>query len=321
MKKYSLYSVVLGIFLILIIGVFVTVYLSVTQHKKDLIETTIDEKTVLASSVNEIIFSPTLLLLSRYALASGVKQEVFITEIAKARDIRYIRIVKMDGTIQQSSLEEKWLGVVEDPAIVEAITTKRTIVKDEVFEGEKIKTIIYPGYQNNTIWIGFSLKNIEKIIQTMFIRNIAITSGILILIVLVTFLMLRTIINPIKQMTLVCEEIGKENLDVKIDVKSKTEIGELADTFKKMLEDLKKSKVRLEESKNVLEVKVEARTKELRELAESLEEKVKRRTKELQERVSELERFHKLTVGREAKMLELKEKIKKLEAKLKENKS
>jgi len=56
-------------------------------------------------------------------------------------------------------------------------------------------------------------------------------------------------------------------------------------------------------------VKVKARTKELQELADSLEEQVKQRTKELQKRVEELERFHRLTVGRERRMIELKKEI------------
>ena len=51
---------------------------------------------------------------------------------------------------------------------------------------------------------------------------------------------------------------------------------------------------------------------EVKALQENLEKKVKKRTKELQERVEELERFHKLTVGRELKMVELKEEIENL---------
>lgn len=45
--------------------------------------------------------------------------------------------------------------------------------------------------------------------------------------------------------------------------------------------------------------------------------KIKRTEKELMERVEELEKFHRLTVGRELKMIELKEKIRKLEKKRK----
>ncbi|MFA5742669.1 MAG: histidine kinase N-terminal 7TM domain-containing protein [Candidatus Paceibacterota bacterium] len=48
---------------------------------------------------------------------------------------------------------------------------------------------------------------------------------------------------------------------------------------------------------------------------ETLEQKVAERTKELAERNEELEKFYKLTIGREVRMAELKEKIKGLEEK------
>lgn len=55
---------------------------------------------------------------------------------------------------------------------------------------------------------------------------------------------------------------------------------------------------------------------QIKEYSEKLEEKVKERTKELTSRIDELERFHNVTVGRELKMIELKEKIKELERNL-----
>jgi len=315
MKKYSLYSLVLGMFAILIIGSFLSVYLSVVKQRDKLIETAVDEKINLASIINAIVSSDVWFY--RKTLYMGI-EEVFIDKMARSKDVKYIRIVKIDGRIEQSSIEEERWGTLEDPDIARAITKKKTIVRDEVFEGEKVKTIIYPGHQDTTVWVSFSLKSIEEIIRTMFIHDIMAISGILTLVFLVMFLILRTIVDPLKKITLACEEVRKENLNVKIDVKSKTEIGELANTFNEMIKDLKNFKTKLEESKNVLEIKVKARTKELRELAESLEEKVKERTKELQKRIDELERFHKLTVGRETRMIELKKRIKQLETELKE---
>lgn len=91
--------------------------------------------------------------------------------------------------------------------------------------------------------------------------------------------------------------------------------GLFTETLRKRNLELGKTRVALEESKGVLEIKVRARTKELRELAERREEEIKKRTKELRERVGELEKFQKLTVGRELKMIELKKKIKELEEK------
>jgi len=54
---------------------------------------------------------------------------------------------------------------------------------------------------------------------------------------------------------------------------------------------------------------------EIKALQENLEQKVKERTEELQEKVAELEKFVKLTVGRELRMRELKQQLKELKNK------
>lgn len=66
----------------------------------------------------------------------------------------------------------------------------------------------------------------------------------------------------------------------------------------------------------ITHIRLEASYKGMQELAKSLEEKVKERTKELQKRVNELEKFHKVTVGRELKMVELKKEVKRLNEEL-----
>ncbi len=76
----------------------------------------------------------------------------------------------------------------------------------------------------------------------------------------------------------------------------------------------------IETARAVLGIKVEARTRELKELSASLEDQVVERTSSLREKVEDLERFNRLTVGRELKMIELKEEIKELEKKMEKNK-
>jgi hypothetical protein len=80
-------------------------------------------------------------------------------------------------------------------------------------------------------------------------------------------------------------------------------------------EELEAAKRTLEESNAVLEVRVRARTLELEQLNQTLEEKVRERTFDLQEKMKELERFNRLSVGRELKMIELKKKIQEMEEK------
>ncbi len=72
-----------------------------------------------------------------------------------------------------------------------------------------------------------------------------------------------------------------------------------------------------ETARMILEVKVRARTRELEEFSKDLEKSVQERTKDLENKVEELEKFSKLTVGREMRMIELKEKLKELEEKTK----
>lgn len=88
--------------------------------------------------------------------------------------------------------------------------------------------------------------------------------------------------------------------------------GTLANNFRESKKRLLNYQERLEEAKSVLEIRVHSRTRELQKLANNLEEEVSRRTKEAQARVEELERFKRLAVGRELKMVELKKEIEKL---------
>ncbi len=65
---------------------------------------------------------------------------------------------------------------------------------------------------------------------------------------------------------------------------------ELERKIKERTAELEKAKEKLERSEAVLEIKINARTRELKELNENLEKKVEERTKELQERAKELEK-------------------------------
>jgi len=125
--------------------------------------------------------------------------------------------------------------------------------------------------------------------------NIFILSGVLFLIIVIllnAYLTLK-ISSPLTKLTKGAEIIGKGNLEHRIDVKSKDEIGGLATAFNNMATGLK------DKSKEI--------QKELT-MRKKAEE-------ELRKRVEELEKFSKLTVGRELRMIELKKKIKELERK------
>ena len=124
----------------------------------------------------------------------------------------------------------------------------------------------------------------------------------------------RKIIGPIKQLKEGVDAIAKGDLSYQFNIKTGDEVEELALAFSKMANILRQTTASMEEAMGVLEVKVQARTKELQEVAENLENEVQKRTQELQKKLNELERFNKLTIGRELKMIELKKELVALKA-------
>ncbi len=93
-------------------------------------------------------------------------------------------------------------------------------------------------------------------------------------------------------------------------------IGFITQSSQKYYLDLLKAQEEAETARAILEVRVEARTSEIKKFAEDLSEQITEKTKKLQGKIEELEKFNKLAVGRELKMIELKEEIRKLKEEL-----
>lgn len=147
-------------------------------------------------------------------------------------------------------------------------------------------------------------------LKTAFIYTSIVAGLTLAYVFVIAFLFSRNLTYPLKKLILWARKVIGGETKEKISIITNDEISEVVECLKQMVEEL-------ESEKTVLEIKVGARTRELKEFAEGLEDEVKRRTKEVYGRMEELEKFHKLTVGRELKMIELKKEIKKLKEVLK----
>ena len=82
--------------------------------------------------------------------------------------------------------------------------------------------------------------------------------------------------------------------------------------YQRTLKELQEANKKLKGSKEILEEKVRERTKELETLSKEQEKIIAERTKETQEKLVELEKFQKLAVGRELKMVDLKKEVNRL---------
>jgi len=119
----------------------------------------------------------------------------------------------------------------------------------------------------------------------------------IILAIVISYYISRSISTPILKLRDVAGEISKGKLDVRAEITSKDEIGDLANSFNKMVVDLKRLSESERKRAEELEAKVSERTKELEKARGELAQKVKDRTKELEgakvqleDRVSELDR-------------------------------
>lgn len=243
-----------------------------------------------------------------------------LKEISEAESILFLWMVKPTGEIYLAGDPEMWGKVITNPFL----GTEEKKVGEIIYprDGQKIKLIAHPikreiGEKPWTLFLGVSLEQIALVKRKIIFTSLSFFIGMMILAVFISIYLVKGITKPLELLREGAEIIGKGNLECRIKIKTGDEIEELANAFNQMRENLRRYQASLEESKTVLEIRVKARTKELKELAEGLEEEVKRRTKEIHERMKELERFHRLAVGRELKMIELKKEIKKLKEDLK----
>ncbi|MCX6814357.1 MAG: ATP-binding protein [Candidatus Aenigmarchaeota archaeon] len=93
--------------------------------------------------------------------------------------------------------------------------------------------------------------------------SLLIFSILSIIAAVIGFLLTKTLSNPIIRLTNASNELGKGNLDVKVDIKSKDEIGMLAKSFNQMAADLERSRNEIKKHSEELEKVVSDRTGEL----------------------------------------------------------
>ncbi len=88
--------------------------------------------------------------------------------------------------------------------------------------------------------------------------------------VVILYFVTSTIIQPLQDMIFATNKIAQGNLNQKVEINFRDEIGELAQSFNQMTENLKMANEKLIHWGKTLEEKVEERTKELREMQDYL---------------------------------------------------
>jgi len=257
-----------------------------------------------------------------------------IQGIAKSENVLCLAVYTEDGgTIISEKKPEICNEAIPFSVLMEIKETKAGIRREgSTINGEKYYDFFVPiiptgslNYLNEcrdqcavigVSRIMFSLEEIEKERNNLVLLGFGLSSIVIITGLFVSRILAKGIANPIALLSKGAKAVGAGDLGYRIKVTTGDELEDLGDAFNEMAKNLNQSRKGIEEAKSSLEQRVKTRTQELNNLTNSLENKVKERTDELQQRVDELEKFHRLTVGRELRMMELKKEIRQLEKKI-----
>jgi HAMP domain-containing protein len=180
---------------------------------------------------------------------------------------------------------------------------------------EEIFVASFAVVENNLFKMGWQLVIMQPEKEAFeFLERMAANYGFLLIILLFpiiisSFLLSQKVVKPLKNLSITSKRVARGDFKAKAIVYSSDEFGDLAENFNKMTEELEVAKKTMEEERDILEIKVNARTKELNQINEKLEEEVQSRTEQMKKKLVELEKMGKLMVGRELKMIELKKAL------------
>lgn len=118
---------------------------------------------------------------------------------------------------------------------------------DPISDQEQILNVVYPFRDPNNIARSYSINYEvsydalqERIEETMMQILMIALVGLLVSLV-IAYVLAHRITAPIKALSRGAHQIGQGDLKTRIPIKTKTEVGMLADTFNKMAKDLEKS--------------------------------------------------------------------------------
>jgi methyl-accepting chemotaxis protein len=212
----------------------------------------------------------------------------------------FLNYIFMENYLRQAV---EFLGLVY-PEINKNLNIKRLSLFFKIFLLVLLTTIA----SQISLWILFVSKIVTVLpgeFRMAVIYSIGVMGVTLIYVFVIAFLFSRNLTGPLKKLIIWASKITKGETKERISIITNDEISDVVEYLRQMV-------LELENARAVLETRVQERTKELKELASGLDKQVKDRTHELEERVNELERMHKLMVGREKRMIELKEEIARL---------
>ena len=227
--KFAILSVVP----VIIVTIFIVLYI-INSVERSMIEKTrmralgLTKLSALSMSNAFVIYNKDLL-------------DNFVDSLGKEKNILYTMIVdSSDGRILAHS-DHQNDGKIFDDSMSNNAQKQRKIY-------ELSAPIIIRGKKYGVVWLGFSLEGVYEEIAVLKNKIIAVAIIPIILGALFSILLARIISKPVRALSEQAKRIGAGNFEQKAIYESKDDLGQLADSFDKMAEELKSNVSRLEEN-------------------------------------------------------------------------
>ena len=99
------------------------------------------------------------------------------------------------------------------------------------------------GKKKWTFWLGFSLTQISEIKRNIILLSLLISMAAFLGLGIILYIVIGHLVKPIGDLTLVAASIGSGDLNHRVEIKSRDEIGQLANAFNQMASDLQMTTV------------------------------------------------------------------------------
>ena len=240
--KYKLVTI---IFLILVVSLLPLAWLAIVTSQKIIVENAYS----LCESLSEIISNVAKEELFVNSTYEGTDRVIHGMDTESIRGLKSIDIINVDGIYVEGTIDNNKGKKISQSEIDYIKEITQLSYKELQTEKSILLRFTYPifiEHEEGQMRIGAAIFDFDK--QELFHhvdniqRQIIIYSAIIILIsIIFTFFISNYFTKPLQILKAGVETIRTGNLDHQIDIKSKDEIGELADDFNRMAVALKKT--------------------------------------------------------------------------------
>ncbi len=200
------------------------------------------------------------------------KLRQYIDEIKKSHQVAYLVIMDTTGRIMVHSDPEQEGKVLGSPTDIRAARTEKLVEQRYTGEeSEPLYEIALPIDFASQKWgvarVGFSLVGLNRELAQAE-RNITLLiMGAVLTAIMVVVIVGKKITHPVRQLMSGIASISRGDLSQRVQVESRDEMGEIADTLNRTTDDLQKNRKELEEVKSRLRVYTEELKKKLLDLS------------------------------------------------------